>query len=137
MARGLACDYPSSGEEVKTLKILWMSRHAPLASQEAELARLFGGDIVVEQDPRPFSSAEDIAARYRRGGYDDLVVVAPLSVLSRLVDLGLKPLWAEMTLVGRAEAEVTMPRRSGRVDYYKFTRFRRVKALRLEFEELQ
>lgn len=119
------------------MKILWMSRHVPLASQEAELARLFGGDIVVEQDPRPFSSAEDIAARYRAGGYDDLVVVAPLSVLARLVDLDLKPLWAEMTLVGRGEAEVTMPRRNGRTDYYRFDRFRRVKALRLEFEELQ
>lgn len=122
---------------MKTLKILWMSRHAPLTSQEAELARLFGAEVRVEQDPRPFSSAEDIAVRYRDGGYDDLVVVAPLSVLARLVDLGLKPLWAEMTQVGRAEAEVTTPRRDGRTHYYRFDRFRRVKALRLEFEELE
>ena len=122
---------------MKTLKILWMSRHAPLASQEAELARRFGDGVVVERDPRPFSSAEDIAARYRDGGYDDIVVVAPLSVLARLVDLGLKPLWAEMIQVDRSEAEVTTPRRSGRTDYYRFDRFRRVKALRLEFEELQ
>lgn len=119
------------------MKILWMSRHAPLPSQEAELVRLFGPATRVEQDPRPFSSAEDIAARYRDGGYGDLVVVAPLSVLARLVDLSLKPLWAEMAQVDGADAEVTMRRRNGRIDCYRFDRFRRVTALRLEFEELQ
>lgn len=119
------------------MKILWMSRHEPLPSQLAGLDRLFGPGTRVEQDPRPFSLAEDIAARYRRGGYDDLVVVAPLSVLARLVDQGIRPLWAEMVLVDRDEAEVTMPRRDGRTHYYAFDRFRRVKALRLEFEELQ
>lgn len=122
---------------MKTLKILWMSRHAPLTSQEAELARLFGAEVRVEQDSRPFSSAEDIVARFRQGGYDDIVVVAPLSVLARLVDQGVRPLWSEMTLVNSGEAEVTMPRRDGRTHYYRFDRFRRVKALRLEFEELQ
>ena len=118
-------------------KILWMSRHEPLPSQLAELARLFGADVSVEQDSRPFSSAEDIVARFRQGGYDDIVVVAPLSVLARLVDQGVRPLWSEMTLVSRDEAEVTMPRRDGRTHYYRFDRFRRVKTLRLEFEELQ
>lgn len=120
------------------MKILWMSRHAPLPSQVAELKRLFRPDVRVEQYPRPFDSAEDIHTLYRRGGYDDLVVVAPLSVLVRLVDLNVRPLWAEMVQVENPdEAEVTMPRRDGRVDFYKFTRFRRVKALRIEFEELE
>ena len=123
--------------QVTSTRILWMSRHRPLGSQKTELARLFGSKVWVEQDPRPFSSAEDIVARYRDGAYDDLVVVAPLSVLARLVDLGLRPLWAEMVQVERGEAEVTTPRRNGRIDYYRFDRFRRVKALRLEFEELQ
>jgi hypothetical protein len=53
--------------EVKTMnKILWMSRYAPLASQRVELARLFGDDVVVEQDRRPFDSAEQIVARLPR-----------------------------------------------------------------------
>lgn len=119
---------------MKTLKkILWMSRHAPLASQLAELRRLFDDETVVEQDARPFDSAEQIAARYRNGGYDDLVVVAPLSVLGRLVDLGIKPMWAEMEQVtDPARAEV-----SARDRHYRFARFRRVKALRLEFEEFE
>ncbi len=113
------------------MRILWLSRHKPLHSQIAELKRLFGPDTEVIRDNQPFNSAEEAAERYRAGDYNDLVVIAPLSVLARLVDLGLKPLWAEMDLVQAAEAEVMA---SGRG--YRFNRFRRVKALRLEFEEL-
>ena len=118
-------------------RILWMSRHEPLPSQLAELARLFGADVCVEQDPAPFAGAEAIVRRYREGGYDDLVVVAPLSVLAKIVDQGIRPLWSEMALVSRGEAELSVPRRDGRTHYYRFDCFRRVKALRLEFEELQ
>ena len=89
-------------------------------------------------DARPFDSAEEIAGRYREGGYNDLVVVAPLSVIGRLVDLKLNPLWGQTKQIdGPDGAEIIMPRRGGRTDYYVFDRFRRVKALQLEFEELE
>jgi len=114
------------------MRVLWMSRHDPLPSQIAALKRLYGEDTEVVKDPRPFASAEEIADRYRAGGYDDLVVVAPLSVLGKLCELGLKPLWAEMEAVSPEEAEVEA---AGR--YYRFVRFRRVKRLVLEFEEVQ
>lgn len=117
------------------MKILWVSRHQTLPRQLAELERLFG-TVEVTQDPKPFSSAEDIARRFQQGGYDDIVVVAPLSVLARLIDLGIRPLWSEMEAVtDRSQAEVTMQRRNGRVDLYRFSRFRRVTALRMEFED--
>lgn len=117
------------------MKILWVSRHQPLPRQLAELERLFG-TVQVTQDPKPFSSAEDIVRRFQQAGYDDIVVVAPLSVLARLIDLGIRPLWADMERVSdRFLAEVTMQRKSGRVDLFCFSRFRRVTALRMEFED--
>ena len=114
------------------MKILWMSRHRPLSSQVVELKHHFGEGVVVEQDPRPFDNAEVVARRFKEGGFDDMVVVAPLSVIDHLCRMGLKPLWAEMI-------EETDPRKievRARNTGYRFSRFRRVKSVRLEFEEL-
>lgn len=111
-------------------RILWLSRHKPLPSQIRELKRLFG-EVEVVQDPNPFSSAEEIKKRFEEGGYDDLVVVAPLSVIQRLTQLGIKPLWAEMRQVPVEEAEVVATGRG-----YRFERFRRIRAVKIEFEEL-
>jgi len=113
-------------------RILWVSRHDPLPSQVEALKRIYGEEVEIVKDGRPFSSAEEILDRYVSGGYVDLVVVAPLSVLGRLCDLGLHPLWAQMEVVeDPAQAEVEA---SGRL--YRFDRFRRVKRLVLEFEEV-
>ena len=113
-------------------KVYWMSRHSPLPSQVAELRRLYGGDVVIEQDPNPFSSADDIVERFRKSGADELLVVAPLSVIAQLVQRGIKPLWAEMEVVQNPdEAEVEA---AGR--YYRFVRFRRVSAIQIVFEEV-
>ena len=60
------------------------------------------------------------------------MVVAPLSVIARLCELGLKPLWAEMKQVRSWEEADLLYR--GR--FYRFVRFRRIKAVKLEFEEL-
>lgn len=112
-------------------RILWLSRHDPTESQVEELKRIYGNDVLIEKDPRPFSSAEDIVLRFKNGKYDDLVVIAPLSVLGRLCELGIKPLWADMEVVPDEEAEVIA---SGRG--YRFIRFKRIKRLKLEFEEV-
>jgi hypothetical protein len=112
-------------------KILWLSQHQPLPRQIEELKRLFG-DVEVLQDVSPFQNAEEITRRYKEGGYDDLVVVAPLSVIARLSELGLKPLWAEMKQIrSRSEADL-----SYRGRFYRFIRFRRIKAVKLEFTEV-
>jgi hypothetical protein len=113
-------------------KVYWLSRHAPLPSQIAELRRLFGEDVVVEQDPRPFDSVDDILNRFRSSGSDELLVVAPLSVIAQLVQRGVKPLWAEMEQVGDpalAETEA-----AGR--YYRFIRFRRIAGIEIKFEDV-
>lgn len=112
-------------------KVVWFSRHDILSSQKRELQRLFGDDMMLFIDPNPFSGAEDIVERFKHAQGDEMVVVAPLSVLDKLCDLGLRPLWAEMKVCSPEQAEV---RAGGR--YYRFVRFRRVKRMVLEFEEV-
>lgn len=114
-------------------KILWMSQHPPLQSQINALKEIFGVDVFVEQEDRPFDNAETISRRYQSGGFDDLVVVAPLSVFDHLCRQGLKPLWAEMIETrDRKVAEVWFGRRQSG---FRFSRFRRVKRIAMEFED--
>lgn len=113
-------------------KVLWMSRHRPAASQSAALKAMYGNDVEVVLDPNPFDNARTIAQRYREGGFDDLVVVAPLSVLDQLCQMGCKPLWCE-------SVEESNPRRvefrGGGGQGYRFLRFRRVRRIVIEFED--
>ena len=113
-------------------RVLWMSRHRPGASQLAALRDMFGHDVVVEQEARPFDDAREIVRRYRSGGYDDLVVVAPLSVIAVLCAEGMKPLWSE-------SAEENDPTkidfRGARGQGFHFLRFRRIIRVALEFED--
>jgi len=112
-------------------KILWLSRHKPLVSQIKELKRIFGNDMILLIDNRAFSSAEEIKQRMQEFKVDDIVVVAPLSVIQRLTQLGIKPIWAEMKLCSKEEAETQAGRR-----YYKFVRFRRIKDIKIIFEDV-
>jgi hypothetical protein len=113
-------------------KILWMSRHAPHARQVEALEAMFGPDVQVVQDPNSFDTADVIVQRFKRGGFDDLVVVAPLSVLDQLCQRGLKPLWSESV----EESEKSkMDYRGARGQGYRFVRFRRVKRVAVEFED--
>ncbi len=111
-------------------KVYWMSRHEPLPSQIAELRRLFG-DVEIITDPNPFDSADDIIRRYQQSGADEILVVAPLSVIAQLTQKGIKPLWAEMEVVDKDKAEVEA---AGR--YYRFVRFRRIARVVMEFEDV-
>lgn len=117
---------------METTKILWMSRHRPLESQKEALNDLFG-KVKIEQDPNPFSNADDIVNRYKSGNYDEMVVVAPLSVIAELTKRGIKPLWAEMKQIDPNDenAEVVANGRG-----YTFICFKRIKTVRMEFEEI-
>lgn len=111
---------------------LWLSQHRPLPKQLAELQRLFG-EVEVRQDVNPFSNAEEILRRFKEGGYNEIVAVAPLSVIAKLCELGLRPLWAEMEQKKSwKEADIEYRGR-----FYRFVRFRRIKAVKLEFEEIE
>ncbi len=113
-------------------KILWVSRHSMHGIQMGALRRMFGKDVKVVQDTQPFDSAENIVRRVREGGYDDVIVVAPYSVLTRMVDLGLRPLWSEAEVVeDLSQADWKVKDR-----YYRFVRFKRVRRLVMEFDDL-
>lgn len=113
-------------------KIIWISRHPMQGVQMGALRRMFGEDVVVVAELRPFDNAETIVRRVREGDYDDCIVVAPYSVLHRMTEIGLRPLWADAEQVfdqSRSDWGV-----KGRM--YRFLGFKRVKRLVLELEEL-
>lgn len=113
-------------------KICWVSQHNMDGVQMGALKRMFGDDVKVFEDNRVWNGAETIVQRIREGGYDDCIVVAPYSVLTRMVDLGLRPLYSEAeTVTDRALSDWSVKDR-----YYRFLGFKRVKRLVLELEDL-
>lgn len=113
-------------------KILWMSRHKPHPRQIETLREMFGKDTVVEQESRPFDDARVVARRYREGDFDDMVIVAPLSVIAVLCNEDIKMLWSEAVEENDpAKIEFSGARGQG----YRFVRFRRIKRVALEFED--
>ncbi|MEM4449342.1 MAG: hypothetical protein QXQ33_00760 [Nitrososphaerota archaeon] len=112
-------------------KIYWVSRHFPTKSQVEALKQLFNDDIHLVIDPNPFSSAEAVVNRYKSSGCHDILVVAPLSVIQKMTEMGVFPLWSEMKQCTKEEAEVEV---NGR--FYKFVRFRRIKGVKIEFEDV-
>lgn len=121
----------------KVKKIYWVSRHEPLPAQRRELEKVFGPGVEIVADPRPFSSAEEIVSRFREVGAEEMVIVAPLNVIQRLTELGLRPLLAEMEAiepVGELDPDREVDAPGGR--RYRFRHFRRITAVRIEFEEL-
>ncbi len=121
----------------KSKKIVWFSRHRILASQKKELKRLFGDEVAIIPDPNPFDGAEDVVSRFRAADGDEMVIVAPLSVIGRVCELGIKPLWAEMQVCRPKESEVASRGRYSRIRYYRFLGFKRIKRVALEFEEIE
>tara|TARA_Y100000310_G_scaffold213371_1_gene214318 strand:+ start:1170 stop:1550 length:381 start_codon:yes stop_codon:yes gene_type:complete len=113
-------------------KVLWVSQHSMQGVQMGCLRRMYGNDVEVMEDTRPFDSAEVIIQRVRDGGYDDVIVVAPHSVLDRMCKLGLRPLWADAEQVfDRNKADWSVKGR-----HYRFLGFSRVKELKLVLEDL-
>ena len=108
--------------------ILWVSRHPPLESQINELNRLFG-DVLVSIDPTPFENAQAIIERAKN--YDEIVMVAPLSVIAEVCKLGIKPLWAEMEQTSWKNKEVKQ-----RNKYLKFKKFYRIVGVDVKKEEV-
>ncbi len=115
------------------IRVYWMSRHPHLPAQEAALEKLAGEPVEIIHDPRPFASADDLVERFRRSGCDDLVVVAPLSVIAVLCQRGLRPLWAQMELVDEYKEDGAHVIQHGRI--YRFERFRRIERVVVEYSD--
>jgi len=122
-------------------RILWVSKNTPLPSQISYLKGVFGEDCEITQDTNPFSSAYDIVRRFEKGSYDEIVLIAPISVCRILTDMGYRPLWSEMKRVKPSDSEVesrgSLDRIKGTSRHYQFIKFKRLEAVDLIFSELE
>jgi hypothetical protein len=113
-------------------KILWMSRHKPHPRQIEALKSMYGQDAIIEQESNPFDDARQIARRYKNDKYDDMVIVAPLSVIQVLCNEGVRMLWSEAV---EENDPTKIEFRGARNQGFRFVRFRRIKRVALEFED--
>lgn len=111
-------------------RIIWFSRHNPLEKQKQELIKIFG-EIELLIDAQPFSNAADVINRFKAAKADEMVTVAPLSVIDQLCQKGIQPLFAEMEVVENAQYDVVAAGRK-----YKFLKFTRIKEINIVKEEL-
>lgn len=87
--------------------------------------------MAVDTDPRPFDDAGQIVKRFREGGYDDIAVVAPLSVIAVMCEMGVKPLWAQ----GTKESDPSkIEYRGAREQGFRFVCFKRISRVELVLE---
>lgn len=111
-------------------KIVWFSRHSITKSQREALIKRFG-QVTIIPYPNEFDDAKTVAREFKRLGGDDLLVVAPLSVINALLKEGIKPIYAEMESCSKEEAEVDMGNR-----FFKFVKFVRITGIDILKEEL-
>lgn len=117
-------------------KILWLSKHRPLDSQQEELKALYGQDCQIVIDQEPFRSVEDIIDRIERIKADDIVLMAPLTMCRKLLELGIQPLYAEMRRTLLSRAEVVKTRRDGSTPGYEFVKFLRLTNIEVNYEDV-
>ena len=79
---------------------------------------MYGDDVEVRSYGKVFRDVKEIIDYYNRNNFDDIIIVAPLSVIKRMCELGIKPLWAEM--------------KKGR-----FIRFRRIESIDVRYKEVK
>lgn len=112
-------------------RILWISRHPPLPKQVKELERIFG-KIQLFQYASGVRDADHVIRLIKQYHADEVVTILPLSIIMRLCENGVKPLWPECVQTDRDFDFIDEG--SGR--RYRFIRFVRVKAVKLETEPL-
>lgn len=93
------------------------TRHPASSSEFAAYREAFGQAVAAVEDTRPFRDGREVLERFQRARADELLVVAPYSVIDQLVRGGIKPLWAEF------------------VDN-RFVALHRVQGVRIDFQEL-
>jgi hypothetical protein len=115
-------------------KVLWFSRHPMMEFQRPILKKLFGEDMMLEHliGRDAYMSAEKIVDYIRRNKFDEIIMVAPLSVMAKVIELGIYPIKADVVEV-KDEKEKTFTY-NGR--HYKFIKFVRVIRLELVTEDL-
>lgn len=111
-------------------KIIWFSQHEPIDKQLEELRKIFG-DVSIEVHPKPFVNAKEVVKIYEKMKGDEMVVVAPLSVIQHLLKLGIRPLFAEMEQTNGSDYDVIAKGRK-----FIFKNFSRITGIDIKKESL-
>jgi len=111
-------------------KVAWVSRHPMHPSQKEALVKVYGNDIIIDGTMTSFGDAREIIKKYRDGKFDDMVIVAPLSVLEVLCSQGIYPLWAD-SVEENDPAKIEF--RGARGQGFRFVGFKRIKEIRKVF----
>lgn len=112
-------------------KVLLVASHGLHAVETQVLEKMYG-EIALTSYIGDATQAEQVVNDYKKGGYSDLVVIAPYSVIDRMCQLGVRPLWPEAVTVLSKEPWDWQVRDR----YYCFLRFKRAAGFKLQFEEL-
>lgn len=80
---------------------MWHSAHTPHTLEIAEMKKIFGNDVVVDmhgsgRGQRSYLSAKEIIKTFKDGHYDELFMIAPLSVIQAVLSLSVQPLKARV-----------------------------------------
>lgn len=112
------------------MKIAWFSKHQPLGAQRKALRDMFGPhELIVDGDM--FGNAADIISRYKRMNADEMVLVAPFTVIKLICEQDIYPLWADMENISPPQKPdwYRMVKVNGR--WQKFNRF--IRAVGVDF----
>lgn len=114
-------------------RIAWLSRHQPLPAQIEALKSVFG-TVEVVQESNTWTDADAIMKCIQ--GFDEVVIVAPLSLIDQLIRRGVKPIRAVMQL---QPAGTPVDPRTDVVEkdrHYRFVKFERIVRLTVETVDL-
>ena len=111
-------------------RILWLSNHVPLASEIEALKVGYGNEVEIIQDHSLIFSADQVIDRYRKKEFEDIVIVAPRSLVTlveKLINSGIHPIWAEREAVPKSYAEVFLEHKG-----WRFVRLKRIEKINIE-----
>jgi hypothetical protein len=113
-------------------RVLYLTRHEWTPSEWLALQEKFGIQSVIESDQRAFNDAKEIKKRLEQGNFDELVIVAPLSVIQEL----------SREKINLYHSEMVVENDPNKVEYhgargqgYRFERLRKIKGVALQFKD--
>lgn len=116
------------------MKIFWYSRHPPVRKEVDELKKLFGNNIEIIIDKKPVDNVDNLIKRFREQNCDEIVAICPYSVLHKLSEKGIKPLFPIMKKVEGGDDDYDLIYKKNKL---KFIKFVRIEKLKLETSEIK
>jgi hypothetical protein len=124
-------------------RILWISKHKPLQRQVNELKRIFGNNVEIIVHDYKVKDANHVFKLIKKFNADEVVTILPLSIIQRICEMGIKPLWSEMEFLHVCDY-FNCNDFKNESDYYdisskrhfRFKKFYRIKEVKMVLEEI-